>query len=64
MNTLTLHEKTSVDDLIRSAHETDKPVVVYREEDECLVLASPATFERILCEGEALKMSPRSTARL
>ncbi len=64
MNTYTIEEMPNLADLVKMAHASDDPLVVYDGDDECLVAMRPAVFERILFEGEALNSQVRSTMHL
>ena len=59
-----LQELTSVKDLISLAYQETDPVILSDADDECLVVMTPAVFERILFEGEQLNTTMRSSLHL
>ena len=60
MGSIELCALSNVNALIAAAYETDEPVIVHDGEDECLVVMSPAVFERILFDSDLLNQANRS----
>lgn len=64
METCTVQELGSFQNLVIHAYAVDEPVVVFDGEDECLVAMRPSVFERILFDVERFDGVCRQTLRL
>lgn len=64
MEMQTIRVTDTMRDLVRAAHQTSDPVIVFDGPDECLVAMRPAVFERILFDGEHLHAEGHSAMHL
>ena len=64
METRTLQELADVRELVGAAQISDEPVIVFDEEDECLIAMRPAVFERILFDSDLLNCDERASMHL
>ena len=64
MGTTTLQELCSLRGLVAQAQQSDEPVIVFDDEDECLVAMRPPVFERILFDSDLLNCENRKSLHL
>ena len=61
METRTLTDLASVDDLVKATQQAEEPVIVFDGEDECLVAMRPTVLERLLFDSDLLNAAQRET---
>lgn len=59
MENITINSTDTLALLVEKAHETTEPVAVFEGDDECMVVMSPAVFERILFDTHLLNCEDR-----
>ena len=64
METYKLQELENLNGLVSRAQMSDEPLIVFDEDDECLIAMRPSVFERILFDSDLLNSGKRETLHL